>query len=50
MDVGLEEKVELIQESAIDDTVVPGSRITLTVKREKINVYDEQGDHNLLRG
>ena len=50
VDVGLEEKVELIQESAIDDTVVPGSRITLTVKREKINVYDEQGDHNLLRG
>ena len=50
VDVGLEEKVELIQESAIDDTVVPGSRITLTVKREKINVYDEEGDHNLLRG
>lgn len=50
VDVGLEEKVELIQESAIDDTVVPGSHITLTVKREKINVYDEQGNHNLLRG
>lgn len=50
VDVGLEEKVELIKESAIDDTVVPGSRISLTVKTEKINVFDEQGDYNLLRG
>ena len=50
VDVGLEEPVELIQESAIDDAVVPGSRIGLTVKKEKINIYDEQGDHNLLRG
>lgn len=50
VDVGLAEKVELIQESAIDDAVVPGSRVSLTVKREKINVYDEQGSRNLLRG
>ena len=50
VDVGLEEPVELIQESAIDDAVVPGSQIGLTVKKEKINIYDEQGDHNLLRG
>jgi len=50
VDVGLEQKVELIQESTIGDTVVPGSQISLTVKREKINLFNEQGDTNLLRG
>ena len=50
VDVGLEHKVELIRESAIDDTVVPGSRISLSIKREKINIFDAQGNANLLRG
>jgi len=50
VDVGLEHKVELIQESEIDNRVVPGSHISLTVKREKINLFKEQGDVNLLRG
>ena len=49
VDVGLEEPVELIQESAIDDAVVPGSRIGLTVKKEKINVFNHTGERNLVR-
>ena len=50
VDVGLEQRVELIRESAINDTVTPGSGITLTVKREKINIFNQQGNANLLRG
>ena len=50
VDVGLEQRVELIRESAINDTVAPGSGVSLTVKREKINIFNQQGDANLLRG
>ncbi|MBQ3089953.1 MAG: ABC transporter ATP-binding protein [Oscillospiraceae bacterium] len=50
VDIGLEQKVELIQESSIEDDIVPGSRIALTVKTEKVNIFDQQGNVNLLRG
>ncbi len=44
VDIGLEDKLELIQESMIDDHILPGSRVSLSVKKEKINLFDaEQG-------
>lgn len=33
------EKVEIVQESTIDQIIPPGSRIHLMLKREKINVF-----------
>ena len=50
VDIGLEERIELIQESTIDDAIVPGTRISLQVKKEKINLFDAAGDRNLLLG
>ncbi len=41
--------VELIQESAIDDTLKPGSTVTLTLNNEKINIFSEDGAKNYLR-
>ena len=42
--------VELIQESAIDEKLEPGSAVTLTLKEEKINIFSEDGTKNNLRG
>lgn len=50
VDIGLEERIELIQESTIDDAIVPGTGISLQVKKEKINLFDTAGDRNLLLG
>ena len=50
VDIGLEERIELIQESTIDDAIVPGTGISLQVKTEKINLFDAAGDRNLLLG
>ena len=50
VDVGLEDKVELIQESTIDDAIVPGAKVSLSVKKEKINLFTASGERNLLQG
>lgn len=49
--VGLDsgERVEIIQESRIDDILEKGSRIRLRVKSEKINVFSEDGSKALVR-
>lgn len=44
------EKVEIIQESTIDNIISPGTEIYLTVKKEKINVFSKDGSKNLLNG
>ncbi len=44
------EKIEIIQESQIDSMIEKGARIYLKIKTEKINVFDEKGDHNLMEG
>lgn len=44
------EKVEIIQESSIDGILAPNTQIKLTVKRQKINVFDEEGNSNLMVG
>lgn len=43
-------KAEIIQESTIDQILPPGSHVFLDVKREKINVYSEDGEVNYIRG
>lgn len=44
------EKVEIIQESSIDSIIAPKTKIKLTVKREKINIFNEDGSYNLMAG
>ena len=44
------EKIEIIQESQIDSMIEKGAMIYLKIKTEKINVFDEKGDHNLIEG
>ncbi len=42
------ERVDIIQESTIDNTIPKGKRIKLTVKAEKANVFSQDGEYNLL--
>ena len=44
------EKLEIIQESQIDSMIEKGTDIRLKIKTEKINIFDEAGDHNLVKG
>ena len=44
------EELEIIQESLIDSIIDKGTEIYLTVKTEKINVFNEDGSRNLLLG
>lgn len=44
------EELEIIQESKIDSIIDKGTEIYLTVKSEKINVFNEDGSYNLLTG
>lgn len=43
------ERVEIIQESRIDDILEKGSRVRLTVKAEKINLYTADGSRSLIQ-
>src|SRR5690606_38627486 len=43
-------KIESIQESAIDKIIPPGTTVSLTLKIDKINVFNENGSTNLLKG
>ena len=44
------ETAEIVQESKIDSIIEKGTEIRLGVKTEKINIFDEKGDHNLVAG
>lgn len=44
------EKAEIIQESKIDSIIEKGTEIRLGVKTEKINVFNESGEYNLVEG
>jgi len=44
------EKAEIIQESTIDSIIKQGTEIKLTVNRDKINIFTEDGEHNILTG
>lgn len=44
------EKLEIIQESTIDETIPKGKEIRLLIKTNKINVFDAAGNKNLVEG
>ncbi len=44
------ERADIIQESAIDHIIRPQTKISLTVKKEKINILSEDGSRNYLVG
>ena len=44
------ETAEIVQESKIDSIIEKGTEIRLGVKTEKINIFDEKGDHNRVAG
>jgi iron(III) transport system ATP-binding protein len=44
------QRVEIIQESTTSAILAPGTTIRLTIKKEKINVYNEQGEINYSGG
>ena len=44
------EDVEIIQESSIEDTLSKGSKISLTINTEKVNLFLEDGSRNILTG
>ena len=43
-------KAEIVQESQIDSILPKGMEVSLTVKKEKINVLTADGAHNILEG
>ena len=45
-----DERLEIVQESKIDNIIEKGREIYLQVKKEKINIFDENGQQNLLSG
>lgn len=44
------EKIEIIQESTIDNIIAKGSKVYLKVKKEKINVFTVDGSRNIVSG
>ncbi len=44
------EKLEIIQESTIDETIPKGKEIRLLIKTNKINIFDVEGKKNLVQG
>ncbi|MCD8121978.1 MAG: ABC transporter ATP-binding protein [Clostridiales bacterium] len=43
------ETVEIIQESEIDSIIPPGSRVNLTIKAQKINLFDTATEKSLMK-
>ena len=44
------EEVEIIQESSIDSTLQPGTKIRLTMNTSKVNIFTADGSANILTG
>ncbi|MEA4968397.1 MAG: ABC transporter ATP-binding protein, partial [Bacteroidaceae bacterium] len=44
------EDAEIIQESSIDSIIQPGTRIKLMLNTEKVNIFTEDGEKNILAG
>lgn len=42
--------VEIIEESSLDEKLAEGQNVFLTIKKEKVNVFDKSGETNLVRG
>lgn len=44
------ERLEIVQESKIDNIIPKGNKIYLKVKEDKINIFTEDGSRNILQG
>ena len=44
------EKIEVIQEATIGETIEPGTMVKLRVKKEMINIFDFDSETNLIEG
>ena len=44
------EEAEIVQESQIDSIIEKGREIRLLIKTEKINIFNETGEYNLVKG
>ncbi len=44
------EKVVIIQESSIDNTIAPGTEIRLAINTDKLNIFTRDGEVNMLQG
>lgn len=44
------DRVEIIQESIMDNILEPGTEIGLKVNKEKINVFDKESEKNITKG
>lgn len=44
------EDVEIIQESEIDSIIPPGREVTLTLKAQKVNLFDPDSTASLMKG
>jgi iron(III) transport system ATP-binding protein len=43
-------RLEIVQESTIDSIIEPGTKVTLKIKEDKINLFDKEGKTNLVKG
>lgn len=50
MDEKDDDRIELVQESLIDDIIPNGNEVLLRLKSEKINVFTEDGSKNIVKG
>ena len=50
MELETGEDVEIIQESEIDSIIPPGSEVTLTLKAQKVNLFDPDSTASLMKG
>lgn len=41
--------VEVVQVSSLETIIEPGTEVTLTIRQDKINVFNKEGSRNLLR-
>ncbi len=49
IDTDAGETVEIIEESSLEEELKEGQSVVLKVKKEKINVFNQTGDLNLVR-
>lgn len=41
--------VEIVEESSLEDELKPGQNVLLQIKKDKINIFNQEGSHNLVR-
>lgn len=50
IEIGNGENVEIIEESSLEEKLTEGQAVVLKIKKEKINVFNQSGAINLVRG